>query len=204
MEVKGPASLPSVTPSSSHTWLHPSQQPGPGPLWETQRRRGEAIHLRIITSIALWDLFRFAFQNLAGSLFCGRVAFYCVHIYVPHFQPLFCWWTFRWLPCRGHCEQCCNEHQGACALLDGVFLWIYARSGIAESCGSSAFLFKEPPYRFPQWLHRFIFPLTVQEGSLLSTPPPAFIVRRFSDDGHSDHCEVRPHGSFDLCVSINQ
>ena len=71
MEVKGPDSLPSVTPSSCHTRLHPSQQPGLGPLWETQRRKGEAILLWIITSTALWDLFCFAFQNLAGSLFWG-------------------------------------------------------------------------------------------------------------------------------------
>ena len=30
----------------------------------------------------------------------------------------------------------------------------------------------------------------MQEGSLFSTPSPAFIVCRFFDDGHSDRCEV--------------
>ena len=32
-------------------------------------------------------------------------------------------------------------------------------------------------------------------GSLLSTPSPAFIVCGFFDDGHSDSCEVKSHGS---------
>ena len=30
----------------------------------------------------------------------------------------------------------------------------------------------------------------MQEGSLFSTPSPAFIVCRLFDDGHSDQCEV--------------
>ena len=30
----------------------------------------------------------------------------------------------------------------------------------------------------------------MQEGSLFSTPSPAFLVCRFFDDGHSDWCEV--------------
>ena len=33
----------------------------------------------------------------------------------------------------------------------------------------------------------------MQEGSLFSTPSPAFVICRFSDDGHSDRCEVIPH-----------
>ena len=45
---------------------------------------------------------------------------------------------------------------------------------------------------------KFTFPPTVQEGSLFSTPSPAFIVCRFFDDDHSDWCEVIPHCSFDL------
>ena len=40
-------------------------------------------------------------------------------------------------------------------------------------------VFKEPPYWSPQWLYHFIFLPTVQEGSLFSTPSPAFVVRRF-------------------------
>ena len=44
---------------------------------------------------------------------------------------------------------------------------------------------------------------TVQEGSLFSTPSPAFIVCRYFDGGHSDHCEVIPLGSFDLHLFDN-
>ena len=50
--------------------------------------------------------------------------------------------------------------------------------------------FKESPYHLPQWLYQFTFPQTVQEGSLFSTPSPAFIVCRVFDEGHSDQCEV--------------
>ena len=41
----------------------------------------------------------------------------------------------------------------------------------------------------------------MQEGSLFSTPSPAFIVSRFFDDGHFDQREVIPHCSFDLRFS---
>ena len=53
------------------------------------------------------------------------------------------------------------------------------------------------------------FPPMVHEGSLLSTPPAAFIACRFfcflffDDDGRSDQCEVIPHCSFDLHFSNN-
>ena len=38
--------------------------------------------------------------------------------------------------------------------------------------------------------YQFAFLPMVHEGSLFSTPSPAFIVCRLSDDGHSDQCEV--------------
>ena len=44
----------------------------------------------------------------------------------------------------------------------------------------------------------------MQEGSLFSTPSPAFIVCRLFDDGHSDWCEVVSHCSFDLHFSNNE
>ena len=44
----------------------------------------------------------------------------------------------------------------------------------------------------------------MQEGSLFSTPSPAFIVCRFFDDGRSDWCEVIPHHSFDLYFFNNE
>ena len=41
----------------------------------------------------------------------------------------------------------------------------------------------------------------MQEGSLFSTPSPAFIACRFFDDAQSDQCEVTPHCGFD-CISL--
>jgi len=42
----------------------------------------------------------------------------------------------------------------------------------------------------------------VQEGSLFSTPSPAFIVCRLFDDHHSDWCEVVSHCNLDLLSQI--
>ena len=44
----------------------------------------------------------------------------------------------------------------------------------------------------------------MQEGSLFSTPLPAFVICGLINDGHSDWCELVSHGSFDLPVSNNQ
>ena len=41
----------------------------------------------------------------------------------------------------------------------------------------------------------------MQEGSLLSTPSPAFVVCGFVDDNLCDQCEVISHCSFDLHFS---
>ena len=41
-------------------------------------------------------------------------------------------------------------------------------------------------------------PTSMQEGSLFSTPSPAFIACRLFDDGHSDWCEVIPHCSLSV------
>ena len=42
----------------------------------------------------------------------------------------------------------------------------------------------------------------MQEGSLFSAPSPAFVVCRFSDDAHSNWCEVIPHCGF-VCLFFN-
>ena len=49
-----------------------------------------------------------------------------------------------------------------------------------------------------------MFPPTVQERSLSSTPSIAFIVCRLFDDGHSDPCAVISHCGFDLHFSNNE
>ena len=42
------------------------------------------------------------------------------------------------------------------------------------------------------------------EGSLFSTPSPAFIICRLLDRSHSDWCEMVPHSGFDLHFSDNE
>ena len=42
----------------------------------------------------------------------------------------------------------------------------------------------------------------MQEGSIFSTPFPAFSVCRFFDDGPGDWCEVIPDGNFDMLSFI--
>ena len=70
-----------------------------------------------------------------------------------------------------------------------------ASSGVAVSYGSF----------IPSFLRNLnSVPPTVQEGSLFSTPSPAFIVCRFFDDGHSDWCEVMSRNSFDLHLSNSE
>ena len=44
----------------------------------------------------------------------------------------------------------------------------------------------------------------MQEGSLFSTPPPAFVICRLFNDSHSYWSEVVSSGSFDLHFSNNQ
>ena len=46
-----------------------------------------------------------------------------------------------------------------------------------------------------------MFPPTAQEGFLVSTPSPAFIIRRSFIVGCSDWCEVILLCSFDSCFS---
>ena len=79
------------------------------------------------------------------------------------------------------------------------------RSGIAGSYGGfTSSFFKESSYHIPQRLYQFIFPPTLQEHSLFSTPSPPFIVCRLFDDGYSDQCEVISHYSFDLHFSNSE
>ena len=42
----------------------------------------------------------------------------------------------------------------------------------------------------------------MQEGSLFSTPSPAFVVCRFSDDAYSNWCEVRMDVVVLICISL--
>ena len=70
-----------------------------------------------------------------------------------------------------------------------VFSGYMPSSGIAGSYDSSAFRFLTNLHTVLHSGYISLHP-TVQEGSLFSTPSPAFIVCRFFNDGHSDGCEV--------------
>ena len=63
------------------------------------------------------------------------------------------------------------EHWGACVFLSYGFLQIYAHEWNSWVIWWLYFkFFEEPPYCFPEWLHQFIFPQTVEEVSLSSHP----------------------------------
>ncbi len=56
---------------------------------------------------------------------------------------------------------------------------------------------------FPIVAVSIYIPTNSARGFLFSTPSPAFVVCRFSDDAHSNRCEVIPHCRFDLHFSKN-
>ena len=135
---------------------------------------------------------------LQKALFCSFqwLIFHCIyiplyththtdthtHMYIPHFlYPFSCQWTFRNLVCF-HVLAIINSATTSIGV--HVSFWIMdfygymLRNRIEESYGSSIFsFFKEPPYHSPWLLYQFTLPPTVLEGSLFSTPSPAFIVK---------------------------
>ena len=101
------------------------------------------------------------------------------------------------LPCPGHCKQCCDEHWDTCVFLKYGFLRVNAQQWDCWAIQQYNYhmlilflFFKEPAYYSPQRFYQIAFLSAVQEGSLFSTFSPAYTVCRFFDDGHSDQCEV--------------
>ena len=63
--------------------------------------------------------------------------FHCIH--VPRLYPSIHQWTCRWLPCLGHCKQCCGEHRVRVSFQTMFFSGYAPQGGIAGSFGSSVF-----------------------------------------------------------------
>ena len=123
-------------------------------------------------------------------------------MYVAHLYLFICLWTFRLFLCPVYCKYCCNEHSGACFLLNYTFLKIYDQW--QDCCVIWQFhvqFSEELPYSFLQRLHQFSFLPTVQECSLFSTTSAEFSVCRLFDKGRFDRYELIPHFSL-ICILI--
>ena len=130
----------------------------------------------------------------------GWGIFHCIHR--PQLlYPFISQWTPRLLPQSGYCGHCCYKHRGAgvpafhCICIFGVNpqqcnCWVEGQIYFS--------LFEEPPHSFPEWLHQFTFPPTVQEGSLFSAFSSTFVFSCLVNFPHSHWCEVVSHCGFDL------
>ena len=82
-------------------------------------------------------------------------------------------------------------------------LCIYPVVGLLDHMVALFLVFYGIYMQFSIVMYQFTFPPIVQEGSLFSTPSPAFIVCMYFDNGHSDWCEVIYDCNFDLHFSNN-
>ena len=127
--------------------------------------------------------------------FYGWVIFHC--IYEPHL--LYPSWLVGHLGC--FCVLVIIVNSAAVNIGVCVCFWIMIfsrympRSRIARSYDNSMFSFLKNLQLFSIVIVPIYIPIN-REGSLFSTPSPAFSVYTVFDDGHSDWCDVMSHCSF--------
>ena len=133
----------------------------------------------------------------------GWIVFHC--IYVQLFYPFICQWTFRLLPCPTIVNSAAMNngiHASFSILVSSGYM---PSGGIAQSYGGFIPSFLRNLHTAFHGgcinLHSY---QQLKSVPFFSTPSPAFIVCRLSDDGHSDQSEVISHCSFDLHFSNNE
>ena len=142
-------SLHPLIPNSQSTPLPPPPHPPGQPQvcfpcpWVSFLLKGSFVpyirfQIQVISCgicLSLSDWLHSVWQSLVPSMLL-KIASFCSFLwlssiplcaYTTHLtNPIICRWTLGLFPCLGYCEECCNEHAGACVFFKESFIWIDA------------------------------------------------------------------------------